>query len=155
MNHAQCYDHGKPDQAIVSNNNNNNNVCSPLKINKSSHLIKKSSSNTLSSSSSSSSLYNGVAAITIPQQQQPRHPVIIYTHSPKVIHTHPRDFMALVQKLTGLSPEDDPSSPSHPFRTMRQHPKSEPIIEEEEGPISVMTMNPLRLSRTKITVAAV
>jgi hypothetical protein len=38
---------------------------------------------------------------------QQRHPVIIYTHSPKVIHTHPKDFMALVQKLTGLSHSED------------------------------------------------
>ncbi|GAB4840306.1 hypothetical protein Ancab_021072 [Ancistrocladus abbreviatus] len=30
-------------------------------------------------------------------------PVIIYTRSPTVIHAQPRDFMALVQKLTGLS----------------------------------------------------
>ncbi|CAN8243912.1 unnamed protein product [Cochlearia groenlandica] len=29
-------------------------------------------------------------------------PVIIYAHSPKVIHTHAEDFMALVQRLTGL-----------------------------------------------------
>ncbi|XP_059302555.1 VQ motif-containing protein 20 [Lycium ferocissimum] len=132
MNQAQFYDHAKADQAVISNNNNN--VCSPLKINKASHFIKKSSSNSLSSSSSSSSLYNGVAATTpttIPHQQ-PRHPVIIYTHSPKVIHTHPRDFMALVQKLTGFSPEDDHSSPSHPPRPIPQHPKSEPINEEED-----------------------
>ncbi|KAM3232647.1 VQ motif-containing protein 20 [Capsicum annuum] len=139
MNHmhvTQFYDHAKADQAI--NNNNNNNISSPLKINKASHLIRKSSSNSLlPSSSSSSSLYNAVAATSIPHQQ-PRHPVIIYTHSPKVIHTHPRDFMALVQKLTGLSPEDDPSSPSPPLQTMPQHPKSEPINEEEEeeDPIS-------------------
>ncbi|XP_010511838.1 PREDICTED: VQ motif-containing protein 8, chloroplastic-like [Camelina sativa] len=29
-------------------------------------------------------------------------PVIIYAHSPKVIHTRAEDFMALVQRLTGL-----------------------------------------------------
>jgi hypothetical protein len=34
-----------------------------------------------------------------PPRQQP---VIIYTHSPKVIRTSPRDFMSIVQKLTGL-----------------------------------------------------
>ncbi|XP_076900938.1 uncharacterized protein LOC143555236 [Bidens hawaiensis] len=39
------------------------------------------------------------------QQQQPqiRKPIIIYTCSPKVIHTKPHEFMALVQKLTGKS----------------------------------------------------
>ncbi|KAL6573709.1 hypothetical protein OROHE_002168 [Orobanche hederae] len=31
-----------------------------------------------------------------------RPPVIIYTQSPKIIHTQPQDFMTLVQKLTGL-----------------------------------------------------
>ena len=67
-----------------------------LKINKDSHLIKKSSPPSSSSSS----------AMAVKPQQH-RHPVIIYTHSPKIIHTHPRDFMALVQKLTGLSRSDD------------------------------------------------
>lgn len=39
-------------------------------------------------------------------QQQHRPPVIIYTVSPKVIHTNPNEFMNLVQRLTG------PSAPS-------------------------------------------
>lgn len=34
-------------------------------------------------------------------QHQQRQPVIIYDASPKVIHTKPGDFMALVQRLTG------------------------------------------------------
>ena len=91
-------------------NNNTNDLCSPpLKINKDSHFIKKSSSSPSSSSSSSSSassmLVNGVKAASNKPQQ--RHPVIIYTHAPKVIHTHPKDFMALVQKLTGYSRSDE------------------------------------------------
>ncbi|XP_043721963.1 protein MKS1-like [Telopea speciosissima] len=36
-----------------------------------------------------------------PQPQPPRQPVIIYTVSPKVIHTTASDFMTLVQRLTG------------------------------------------------------
>ncbi|KAJ0025801.1 hypothetical protein Pint_07968 [Pistacia integerrima] len=36
-------------------------------------------------------------------QAPPRPPVIIYTVSPKVIHTNPSDFMTLVQRLTGSS----------------------------------------------------
>nr|XP_043620332.1 VQ motif-containing protein 8, chloroplastic-like [Erigeron canadensis] len=36
-------------------------------------------------------------------QKQIRPPIIIYTHSPEVIHTKPHEFMALVQKLTGAS----------------------------------------------------
>lgn len=73
---------------------------SPLKINKDSHFIHKTSS-----SPSSSSIHDA-APVAVKQQQQPQRrqqPVIIYTHSPKIIHTQPRDFMALVQKLTGQS----------------------------------------------------
>ncbi|MCL7030454.1 hypothetical protein MKW94_012225 [Papaver nudicaule] len=81
----------------------------PLKVNKESHQIHKSSSSSLTSSATSS--INGVINGPPPssknhQQQQQRHPVIIYTHSPKIIHTQARDFMALVQKLTGLSHTD-------------------------------------------------
>ncbi|KAF6165728.1 hypothetical protein GIB67_012625 [Kingdonia uniflora] len=65
-----------------------------LKINKDSHHIRKSPS-----TSSSSSL----ASTKPPPQQQQRHPIIIYTHPPKVIHTKKSEFMALVQKLTGMS----------------------------------------------------
>uniref|UniRef100_A0ACD5ZEJ5 Uncharacterized protein n=1 Tax=Avena sativa TaxID=4498 RepID=A0ACD5ZEJ5_AVESA len=35
------------------------------------------------------------------RNHQPRAPVIIYDASPKVIHTQPSEFMALVQRLTG------------------------------------------------------
>ncbi|WMV22181.1 hypothetical protein MTR67_015566 [Solanum verrucosum] len=69
---------------------------SPLKMNKDSCYIKKSPS---------SSFLN---------QQQRHHPVIIYTHSPKIIHTNPYDFRALVQKLTGLSSHNsDPITNYH------------------------------------------
>ncbi|KAL7160967.1 hypothetical protein ACSBR2_041586 [Camellia fascicularis] len=82
---------------------------SHLKINKDSHFIKKSPSPPSSFSSSASSLATAVVAATTKPQH--RHPVIIYTHSPKIIHTNPRDFMALVQKLTGLSRSDDDPPP--------------------------------------------
>ncbi|KAF5468584.1 hypothetical protein F2P56_012727 [Juglans regia] len=72
---------------------------SPLKINNGSHFIHKSTSSTMSSMSIGSSV-SGVASAARQQEQQP---VIIYTHSPKIIHTQARDFMALVQKLTGVS----------------------------------------------------
>ncbi|RDX80731.1 Protein MKS1, partial [Mucuna pruriens] len=60
----------------------------PLRINKDSHKIKKPP--------------------LAPQQAShpqppPRQPIIIYTVSPKVIHTTPNDFMSLVQRLTGSS----------------------------------------------------
>ncbi|KAG2666795.1 hypothetical protein I3760_15G081600 [Carya illinoinensis] len=72
---------------------------SPLKINNSSHFIHKSTSSTMSSISIGSS----VCSVASAARQQEQQPVIIYTHSPKIIHTQARDFMALVQKLTGVS----------------------------------------------------
>ncbi|XP_077242257.1 VQ motif-containing protein 8, chloroplastic-like [Tasmannia lanceolata] len=71
---------------------------SPLKINRESHVTHKKSS------SSKSSFAGGAK----PPPPQRNHPVIIYTHSPKVIRTDPRDFMAIVQKLTGFSKYQDP-----------------------------------------------
>ncbi|MFS7959643.1 putative VQ motif-containing protein/18/20/21/25 [Helianthus anomalus] len=41
------------------------------------------------------------------QQKQIRKPVILYIHSPEIIHTKPHEFMALVQKLTGCSGSND------------------------------------------------
>lgn len=78
---------------------------SPLKINKDSHLIHKLSSSTeaSNSSSTSTSVVAPVGGEAGAKQLKRNHPVIIYTYSPKVIHTEARDFMALVQKLTGLS----------------------------------------------------
>ncbi|KAK1406550.1 hypothetical protein QVD17_41970 [Tagetes erecta] len=58
----------------------------------------------------SSTAYDTVANKTQPPPPPP--PVIIYTHSPKVIHTHPRDFMALVQKLTGYTPSKEETQPT-------------------------------------------
>ncbi|XP_026665226.1 VQ motif-containing protein 20-like [Phoenix dactylifera] len=61
----------------------------PLKIHKDTQLIHKQSSSSTATT------------------HHRHHPVIIYTHSPKIIHTQARDFMALVQKLTGLSRSTD------------------------------------------------
>ncbi|XP_021736263.1 VQ motif-containing protein 20-like [Chenopodium quinoa] len=91
----------------VTTTTNNNNVYgrmtpppSSLKVNRDSHMIKKS----LGPSSAKLNQQQ--------QQQQQRGPVIIYTHSPKVIHTNPRDFMALVQKLTGMSRNEEAGTSS-------------------------------------------
>lgn len=59
----------------------------PLRVHKDSHKIKKPP----------------VAPQPPPAKPPPRQPIIIYTVSPKVIHTNPSDFMNLVQRLTGLS----------------------------------------------------
>jgi len=127
-----------PKKEIIStttkSNTNVNGLLPPhLKINKDSHFIKKSSSSPLSSSSSSSSstsssMINTMVATNKPPQQH-RSPVIIYTHSPRVIHTQPKDFMALVQKLTGLSrSEEDGRSNTAPAPSSQyQTPKKEPV----------------------------
>lgn len=71
---------------------------SPLKINRDSYLIHKQQPSSFSRTAATHGYHQ--------QQQRHQHPVIIYTESPKVIHTRPHDFMALVQKLTGLSSSD-------------------------------------------------
>ncbi|OIW12932.1 hypothetical protein TanjilG_15852 [Lupinus angustifolius] len=58
---------------------------STLMINKDSHLIRKPSISDKK------------------QHKQKRVPIVIYTQSPKIIHTEAQDFMALVQSLTGMS----------------------------------------------------
>ncbi|EPS65720.1 hypothetical protein M569_09057, partial [Genlisea aurea] len=63
-----------------------------LGVSKDSRAIHKPCSSSSSSSSSAAA----------PSASKRHLPVIIYTHSPKVIHAHPSDFMALVQKLTGM-----------------------------------------------------
>ncbi|GAV66299.1 VQ domain-containing protein [Cephalotus follicularis] len=82
---------------------------SPLKLHKDSHPIHKPASS--SNSASSSSFMSSLAPVALAKKQQP---VIIYTHSPKIIHTKARDFMALVQKLTGLSRARDETAPPQP-----------------------------------------
>lgn len=115
-----------PKREILNPRNHRHALCPPpLKVHKDSHSIKKSSppppSLLSSSTSTSSSASSSIVSANKPQQ---RHPVIIYTHSPKVIHTHPRDFMALVQKLTGLSRSDN-DAPSAAAADPLQ-PKQEP-----------------------------
>ncbi|KAG4999246.1 hypothetical protein AAZX31_08G041300 [Glycine max] len=91
-----------------------------LKMNRESHLIRKSSSSSLSKA----------------QQQRP--PVIIYTHPPKVIHTHARNFMELVQKLTGLyrtDPEDNGGGEEvlkPPTPPRKEEPKANEAASPEE-----------------------
>ncbi|XP_022881052.1 VQ motif-containing protein 8, chloroplastic-like [Olea europaea var. sylvestris] len=69
----------------------------PLRINKDSSMIQKPSfsTNVFGHDLGGQKLQNSIV--------QKRQPVIIYTHSPKVIHAQARDFRALVQKLTGLT----------------------------------------------------
>lgn len=68
-----------------------------LQLNKGSHIIKKPPPSRSSSSSTTA---------------KHRQPVIIYTNTPKTIHTSPKDFMALVQKLTGMSRLEEDSGRS-------------------------------------------
>ncbi|MQL73486.1 hypothetical protein Taro_005823 [Colocasia esculenta] len=43
--------------------------------------------------------------------KKPPKPAIIYMVTPEIIHVHPSEFMSLVQRLTGLQPQDPSSSP--------------------------------------------
>ncbi|KAK7343405.1 hypothetical protein VNO77_12118 [Canavalia gladiata] len=75
---------------------------SPLMINKGSHLIRKPSGSSTCA----------VAVTNLHTQQ--RNPIIIYTQSPKVIHTKAQDFMTLVQRLTGMSSTNHDVSTASP-----------------------------------------
>nr|XP_033511430.1 VQ motif-containing protein 8, chloroplastic-like [Nicotiana tomentosiformis] len=70
----------------------------PLKI-KESHAIRKPSNSST------------VQVMARPLKKQ-NGQVIIYTESPKIIHTEARDFMALVQKLTGHSRSENENDES-------------------------------------------
>lgn len=100
---------------------------SPLKVNKESQVIQKPSF--YSSSMSTSSVSDYAATTTIRQQR--RQPVIIYTQSPKIIKTQARDFMALVQKLTGQSRSKDED------QTQKSHDK--PVGHDDNDSCSALT----------------
>lgn len=72
-----------------------------------------------------------------------RQPVIIYTHSPKIIHAQARDFMALVQKLTGLSrSEDEKTAASESEGSLSEETKDcggKNIVYEDSESSSVLT----------------
>ncbi|KAI9088056.1 hypothetical protein K1719_030033 [Acacia pycnantha] len=73
----------------------------PLKVHKNSHSVQKPPSPSLLSSTSNSSGSSSIVSSGSKRQQ--RQPIIIYTHTPQIIHAYPSNFMALVQRLTGLS----------------------------------------------------
>ncbi|KAG0496290.1 hypothetical protein HPP92_000981 [Vanilla planifolia] len=66
-------------------------------------------------------------------------PVIVYLHSPKVIHANPQEFMSLVQRLTGKdsgdSPESGTSSGSGSGSSARGRRDKEEKKEVEEDPL--------------------
>lgn len=87
----------------------------PLKVRKESHKIKKPP---VAPPANPPHQHQQVPSQPPPP---PRQPVIIYTVSPKVIHTHPSEFMTLVQRLTGPDATSSSSSstqyPSSNFTT--------------------------------------
>ncbi|OIW21097.1 hypothetical protein TanjilG_29230 [Lupinus angustifolius] len=104
------------------------NINKGLKTNRVSHSIKKTSSSSPSLSS--------LLPPNKPQQQ--RQPVIIYTHSPKIIERHPKDFMALVQKLTGLSrdhSEEETDEDSNPISSFNSPSRLPPPKHEPEAAV--------------------
>ncbi|KAI3921808.1 hypothetical protein MKX01_005497 [Papaver californicum] len=81
----------------------------PLKIRKDSHKIKKPP---IAPQLQNQRQQQQQQSYQQPGNSQQRPPVIIYTVSPKVIHTDPNDFMKLVQRLTGPSSTSYLPSPS-------------------------------------------
>ncbi|KAF7830653.1 Protein MKS1 [Senna tora] len=84
-------------------------------------------------------------------------PIIIYTVSPKIIHTTPADFMNLVQRLTGsnssisniLNNDDDgigapiqkPTSPHHHHQPPNaQEQEQEELLADIMGPTTTTSM---------------
>ncbi|KDP29420.1 hypothetical protein JCGZ_18341 [Jatropha curcas] len=115
---------------------------SPLKINKESHLVQKQSS---SSSISVIAPVGGDGGVGNGVKQQRKNPVIIYTHSPKVIHTQARDFMALVQKLTGLSSSgNDETAMIQKRRHLQKGLKPVSVGNEDNEPSSVSSTDEKR-----------
>ncbi|CAH8389967.1 unnamed protein product [Eruca vesicaria subsp. sativa] len=81
----------------------------PLKIHKESHKIIKKPPLAPQPRLQPPQLHEQEPSQLLP----PRGPVIIYAVSPKIIHTHPNNFMTLVQRLTGkTSTSTIPSSSS-------------------------------------------
>ncbi|KAI3947878.1 hypothetical protein MKX01_034543 [Papaver californicum] len=95
----------------------------PLKIRKDSHKIKKPPMAPQLQNQQQQSYQQ-------PGNSQQRPPVIIYTVSPKVIHTDPNDFMKLVQRLTG------PSSTSYLPSPSTSLPQSSSSVDFDVGAIS-------------------
>lgn len=69
-----------------------------------------------------------------PQQQQARAPVIIYDASPKVIHTKPGDFMALVQRLTGPGTSGSAAATAQFDAAMEAGPSAAPHPHPQQPP---------------------
>ncbi|GLJ54248.1 hypothetical protein SUGI_1163520 [Cryptomeria japonica] len=61
-------------------------------------------------------------------------PVIIYLRSPEVIHTQPKDFMALVQRLTGCSSSSSSSctQPRKDINALQKNPMLFCPLEKED-----------------------
>ncbi|OIW14481.1 hypothetical protein TanjilG_19897 [Lupinus angustifolius] len=99
----------------------------PLRIKKDSHKIKKTR-------------LAQVPQLSLPQPPQQREPIIIYTVSPKVIHTTPSDFMNLVQRLTGstssssLSLSSTTLIPSPAARYTTVEKARSPMVEKQVQP---------------------
>lgn len=118
---------------------------SPLKIHKDSHQIQKQPT---------------TAAGGAHQPRQHQYPIIIYTHSPKVIHTKAGDFMALVQKLTGLShPLEEDKEEYNARKTPEQNVKEvkaplPPLVEEDDTAVDATAAEPDELGFESRTLPA-
>lgn len=134
---------------------------SSLRITKDSHHIHKttSSSPPVFENYSSHGLGAKNHGGSLPSAANKRQPVIIYTHSPKVIHAQASDFMALVQKLTGLNKSPSESMMIKDENSDKDHHgiiKSGGCggLEESESSCSVLTEMKQDSSSSSSTVAS-
>ncbi|GMP83324.1 hypothetical protein CsSME_00037279 [Camellia sinensis var. sinensis] len=82
----------------------------------------------------------------IHKQRNQQHPIITYTKSPKIIHAKPRDFMALVQRLTGLSSssrssENNETSQSQPRNNTNSYEMKSIKVDDDESSSSLKDEN--------------
>ncbi|KAK8952981.1 Protein MKS1 [Platanthera guangdongensis] len=86
-----------------------------------------------------------------PPPNHKRPPIIIYTVSPKIIHTKPSDFMSLVQRLTGVSPSPIDESAAGVTYPSTSSGEQEADDSKSRPPLSPRILSLLPPSSTPIT----
>ncbi|KAH7680705.1 VQ domain-containing protein [Dioscorea alata] len=114
----------------------------PLKVNKDSYKIKKPPPGPPP--------YQADTMAVPPPQ--PRPPVIIYTVSPKIIHTNPNDFMSLVQSLTGLTSTNTTTTMSSTATTSAALPSPTVLSPAARLALEQPPVNSSDLRKTEFTI---
>ncbi|KAF8659342.1 hypothetical protein HU200_058546 [Digitaria exilis] len=75
------------------------------------------------------------SASSKPPSGSSKKPVIVYEHTPKVVHARPQEFMTVVQRLTGKPATSSSSSSLPPYV-----PSFSPAVAEEGGDPLLLTL---------------